>query len=68
MSDGNDVDGNDDDSDDEDDEDEDGERNLNFIVLTYINQPDPDDICALHEISSIIEKIRQSLNITQRCM
>ena len=29
------------------DEDEEEERDPNFLVPTYINQPDPDDLCAL---------------------
>ena len=52
-----------DDCDDKGDEDEDEERDPNFLVPTYVNQPDPDDLCALkwrqrslQEISSINEK------------
>ena len=46
MSDGYEDDGNIDDCDDKSDEDEEEERDLNFLVPTYINQPDPDDLCA----------------------
>ncbi|KAL5505884.1 hypothetical protein EMCRGX_G007423 [Ephydatia muelleri] len=64
MSDGYEDDGNIDDCDDKSDEDEEEERDPNFLVPTYINQPDPDDLCALkwgmqrslHEISFINEK------------
>ncbi|KAL5514975.1 hypothetical protein EMCRGX_G000074 [Ephydatia muelleri] len=47
MSDGYEDDGNIDDCDDKSDEDEEEERDPNFLVPTYINQPDPDDLCAL---------------------
>ena len=40
-------DGNIDDCDDKGDEDEDEKRDPNNLVPTYINQPDPDDLCAL---------------------
>ncbi|KAL5481378.1 hypothetical protein EMCRGX_G021518 [Ephydatia muelleri] len=47
MSDGYEDDGNIDDCDDKNDEDEEEERDPNFLVPTYISQPDPDDLCAL---------------------
>ena len=47
MSDGYEDDGNIDDCDDKSDEDEEEERDPNFLVPTYINQSDPDDLCAL---------------------
>ena len=47
MSDGYEDDGNIDDCDDKSDEDEEEERDPNFLVPTYINQPDPDDLCGL---------------------
>ena len=52
MSDGYEDDGNIDDCDDKSDEDEEEERNPNFLVPTYINQPDPDDLCAIRRIQS----------------
>ena len=47
MSDGYEYDGNIDDCDDKSDEDVDEERDPHFLVPTYNNQPDPDDLCAL---------------------
>ena len=47
MSNGYEDDGSIDDCDDKGDEDEDEERDPNFLAPIYINQPDPDDLCAL---------------------
>ncbi|KAL5477840.1 hypothetical protein EMCRGX_G024689 [Ephydatia muelleri] len=71
MNDGYEDDGNIGDCDDKGDEDEDEERDPNFLVPTYINQPDPDDLCALKwgkdHYMRYVPSMKRKLYTKQQC-